>query len=245
MPNDLTKAELAEIERLIPRSIPEAKKKLELAQQDVDKAKTYTDLRSIERWADAMRVFWRNIEEIRQGAELVMVLAGRRAGEKANELPEARGGDRKSKNQTHPEEAFDRPPTLVEMFGSRTRGTRLKKLGSQAKSAVVNAVKAIHGAGKEATITAVIKTLAGEETAKKRAASRVATFIPAALPLAIDWYGATGTHHGQKLHCSISTPAEITTPCNPVLLRRPPCVAPLHSRYPGTVPWLVFLVLLL
>jgi hypothetical protein len=63
----------------------------------------------------------RSIEDIRQDAELVLILAGRRAGEKANELaPAKHAGPGRGHKTPLPEKAgFCSSPTLVEMFGSR------------------------------------------------------------------------------------------------------------------------------
>jgi hypothetical protein len=71
------------------------------------------------------------------------------------------------------------------MFGSTTRGTRLKKLAKIPRAQVEKTITEIQAAGKEATITAVLKTVAGEESKKKREASRNAPILADGMELRI------------------------------------------------------------
>jgi hypothetical protein len=79
----------------------------------------------------------------RHKAELVIVTAGWRAGQKAIEVGRNRG---RAKRDT------ESPFTLTEMFGDKARGKRLRALGKvETEADLDELVQAVHDDGKEAT----------------------------------------------------------------------------------------------
>jgi hypothetical protein len=117
---ELSKRELSQ---LIPPTIIAARTALADAMPAVRQAKTYAELRGIERWARALRSYWRHIEDIRHAAERVIILAAWRSGQMANiEGHPASGGIRPGPGRGHksplPVEAGFYRPTLTDMFDS-------------------------------------------------------------------------------------------------------------------------------
>jgi hypothetical protein len=157
----------------VPRSLPSTLRELAKLHREIAKADTYKALRTIERKAEALKKLYADIDVVRVEAGKVIVWANHRIGEELAKLPETRGGNRKSKDQKHAKEAFDKP-TLKAATGSKNRGLRLKKLGSQPKPVVQAAVEKLTDTGRDITVNAVLKTIAAKEPAKKqsRRASR-------------------------------------------------------------------------
>jgi hypothetical protein len=71
------------------------------------------------------------------------------AGVELAKLPPAKGGNPLTKKAGSKK---DDPPSLKESVGSRTRGTRLKKLGSTPKDVVEAAVEKLADEGKDVTV---------------------------------------------------------------------------------------------
>src|SRR5215467_10505163 len=160
-----------ELAKAVPAGIPQAIKALDAAQRAVRDAKTYDRLLEIERWVDAIRVYWRQVEEVRQLAERVLIFSAWHAGKRALASGNSDGRPRKPLTQ---EAVFK--PTLQEMFGSRTRGSRLKRLAKLGgdEQRIEQAVSELHGVQKEATLSAVLRLFADELSAARRARSRAA-----------------------------------------------------------------------
>jgi N6-adenosine-specific RNA methylase IME4 len=152
---------------IIPTSVPQAKRALALMERDLGSKKTYEAIRETLRAAEAMKALYREVDEVREKAETVIVLAKHRIGEEIRALPDARGGDRKS-DQKVSRGPFDRP-TLKQQVGSKKRGTNLKKLAAVPKLQVKQTIRELHAAGKEATATAVLKAVNGEDKVERRA----------------------------------------------------------------------------
>lgn len=152
---------------VIPKTVPQAKKALGALSHDIDSAKTYEAIRAIERAADAIKLLFHEIEDIRHQAEEVVVLANHRIGTEIKAIPAAKGGgDQRSKHRL-PKNAGDRA-SLKEQVGSKTRGLRLKKLAKLAKPEVKRIITKLHDEGKEATVSAVIKFVADETKTERR-----------------------------------------------------------------------------
>src|SRR5262249_31216730 len=137
------------------------------------------------RKAEALKKLFAHIDVVRIEAGKVIVFANHRIGEELAKLPPAKasGSNQHKKKEPLPEKAA--PPSLKESVGSRTRGTRLKKLGNTPKGVVEAAVEKLADEGKDINVTAVIKTIAGEETVKKREASRTAPALADGMELRI------------------------------------------------------------
>jgi hypothetical protein len=158
----------------VPKSVPSTLRELAKLHRDINKAETYKALRQIERKAEALKKLYADIDVIRVEAGKVIVFANHRIGVEMVKLPPAKGAAEKGTNRgttRHPEGAA----SLKEQVGSKNRGLRLKKLGSQDKSVVEAVTEKLADEGKDVTVNSVLKTIAAEEMAKKRnEASRTA-----------------------------------------------------------------------
>jgi N6-adenosine-specific RNA methylase IME4 len=161
------------IELATLRSSAKAKQALILMERDLDDARTYEDIRRIERGAEVLRLLYAEVEEVRRQAEQTIVLASTRVGEELRAQPVAVGtrGQLQGRDasggslRTPPEDG----PTLAQQVGSKNRGLRLKRLASAGRDAVAAGIRQLHQAGKEATVTSVLKTLAGDDKKSRRA----------------------------------------------------------------------------
>jgi N6-adenosine-specific RNA methylase IME4 len=144
---------------VIPKTIPQAKRALSALERDIDAAKTYAAIRAIERSADAIKLLFHEIEEIRHQAEGVIVLANHRIGTEVTAQPVAKGGATKGvgrRGMQHSAKAA-LPATLAEQVGSKTRGLRLKKLAQIEKPELKRIMAELHGDGKDATVSSILK----------------------------------------------------------------------------------------
>lgn len=161
--------------RVIPKSVPQVKRALEVLEQDLNAAKTYDEIRQIERMAEAIKLLHREVDEIRQQAETVIIMANHRIGIELAAAPVATAG-RPSKNR-HSENANF--PSLEEQVGSKNRGLRLKKLASIPETEVKEAITKLHHEGMEATVNRIIRDVIGGKT---RADNAVKAAARMALP---------------------------------------------------------------
>jgi len=88
----------------------------------------------------------------------VIVLANHRIGVELAKLPPAKGAAEKGTKRAGPGGKVTRAsekPTLKESVGSKTRGKRLKKLGSTPKDAINKAVDKLAEEGKDVNVKEV------------------------------------------------------------------------------------------
>jgi hypothetical protein len=69
----------AAVRALLPKTVEEAKSALAALVRDIDKAKTYEGLRTMERRADAIKAFYSHIDEVKHEAERAVLLVRHRA----------------------------------------------------------------------------------------------------------------------------------------------------------------------
>jgi N6-adenosine-specific RNA methylase IME4 len=149
---------------VIPKTVPAAKRALAALERDVDSASTYEAIRKIERAADAVKLLFQEVEEVRRHAERIIVVANHRIGRELQAAPKAKaGGDHR-----RPKKA-DAVPTLKEQVGSKTRALRLKRLAALPIEHVKHVVADLQDAGKEATVTGVLKQMDDDSKADRRA----------------------------------------------------------------------------
>jgi hypothetical protein len=180
----------ADLMGLVPQTVSEAKRALLAMQRDVDAADTYEAIKRIERVAEATKILCREVEDVRQQAEMTILLAKHRIGTELANVPMAKGtrGTMRGKDSSGAplrDAPEDGAPSLAQQVGSQKRGLRLKALARISREALQTTAKALWGEGKEATPAAVMKTLAGEETKKRREESRAAQPIPDGMDLRI------------------------------------------------------------
>jgi N6-adenosine-specific RNA methylase IME4 len=169
---------------VIPKTIPQAKRALSALERDIDSAKTYEAIRRLERAADAIKLLFHEIEEIRHQAEEVIVLANHRIGTEVAAQPDARGGDRK---QSGTSGRFARP-TLEDQVGSQKRGVRLKKLARLGKPEVKRIIAKLHDDGKDATVSSILKYV-NDSTKTERRGTRERNLAAKILKLPDKRYG--------------------------------------------------------
>jgi N6-adenosine-specific RNA methylase IME4 len=165
---------------VIPKTIPQAKRALSALERDIDSAKTYAAIRRIERTADAFRLLYHEVEEIRHQAEGVIVLASHRIGTEVAATPDARGSNRSAKGL--------KLATLKDQVGSQTRGLRLKKLAQIEKPVVRRIIAQLHGDGKDATVSSILKYV-HDTTKTERRGSRERALARKILDLPHKRYG--------------------------------------------------------
>jgi site-specific DNA-methyltransferase (adenine-specific) len=163
-------------EVVTPRSVGAARQALAAMERDVDSAKTYVEIRKLERQAEALKALFREYDAVRQDAERVILVARHRIGAELKAQPTNAGG-RPAK--TAPLSGG------VSEAGSQQRQWRLKQLAEHGRDQLLNAASTLWQAGKEATQTAVLKLIAGEETKARREASRSAQPLPDGMELRI------------------------------------------------------------
>ena len=120
-------------------------------------AKTYSELRKLIAEAKVVKATMREIREVREKAELVILVANARAGQEIDKVPKAAGGDQKSNlprvaNSKEGRSALGIPGT------SRSR---LMKLAIW-KEQLPRFAKALWEKGKEATISSVLRDIKNE-----------------------------------------------------------------------------------
>jgi N6-adenosine-specific RNA methylase IME4 len=147
----------------VPASVPQARKALAAMEKDIDAAMTYAALRKLERQAEAIKALYREYVEVGRDAERVILIAKHRTGQELRQASVNRGAATRSAERTAS------PPTIAEQVGSKQRGHRLKKLAEVTRHDLLQAAAKLWEAGKEATQSAVLKLIAGDERKAKRA----------------------------------------------------------------------------
>jgi hypothetical protein len=109
----------------------------------------HKEIRKAERQAEAIKVYWKHLAEVREHAERVILIARIRVGEEEAKVANHRG--RPTKNgRTAPNFS-----TADERHSSRRVGLRLKQLFEVGKSKVLEIAATLQAKGKEATQTGV------------------------------------------------------------------------------------------
>lgn len=153
---------------VIPKSIPAAKRALGALREDIEAAKTYAAIRKIERAAEAIKLLFQEVEDIRHQSETVIVLANYRIGRELAAKPPAKGA-RVAGTKRGTTRVSEEPASLKDQVGSTTRGKRLKKLAALPAAEIEKTIAKLHEAGKDANVTSVLKLVAGDDKAERRA----------------------------------------------------------------------------
>jgi hypothetical protein len=78
-------------------SVQTALKVLAWMERELGAAETYTAIKKIVDGAEALKILHREVDEVRQRCEWVVLVAGRRISDEIEKVPKASGGDQKSK----------------------------------------------------------------------------------------------------------------------------------------------------
>jgi hypothetical protein len=162
-------------DQYIPQTVPEAQRALAKLEHDIDSEQTYAAIRRIERQAEAIKKLFAELDDVRQQAERVIVLANYRIGEEITAAPVATGtrGQLVGRDASGASrrDAPESAPSLKDQVGSQKRGLRLKKLASIPKNDVIRRVADLHAEDREATVTAVLKIFTDEKKYADRLAA--------------------------------------------------------------------------
>jgi N6-adenosine-specific RNA methylase IME4 len=156
---------------VIPKSIPEAKRALAVMERDVEAVKTYEAIRKIERVADALRLLFADVQEIRESAERVITVAKHRIAKELEAVPKATAsgkGQKRSQKRTgnNKDVKSGRAGTGIPPM---TR-SRLGKIGNVPLDEVKAIIASLHSRGKPATEAAILRELKAREIKQARAA---------------------------------------------------------------------------
>jgi N6-adenosine-specific RNA methylase IME4 len=141
---------------VVPKSVPAARKALAVMERDLDAAETYEAIRKIERQAEALKALYREVEDVKQGSERVILVARLRVGDELRRAPVATGAREPGTNRGATRSSME-AASLAEQVGSKTRGLNLKKLAEIGREQLLSAASTLWDAGKDATQTAVLR----------------------------------------------------------------------------------------
>jgi hypothetical protein len=122
--------------------------------------------------AAAIAILYAEVDRVRQRAQDVIAHANHRIGEELRAAPKATGGQPYQAGSTG--NTVLPVATRKEMVGSKTKASRLQRLAEIPLAVVESTIAEIHAKGKDATVTAILKAVAGDETKAKREKSRSA-----------------------------------------------------------------------
>jgi len=147
-----------------------ARQALMRMERALDDAKTYDEIRKTVAFAELIKKLHADVDEVRRQAEQTIVLALRRVGEELAAQPIATGTRLQGRTIGGPVVVPPSDtPTLAQQVGSKNRGLRLKNLAAAPREVIVETVAKLHEAGKEATVSACLKALNGDDKKERRA----------------------------------------------------------------------------
>ena len=157
----------------IAPTVPAALLALADMEIELNSAATYEALRKVERAAEALKVLFRDVGEVKNRAELVVLGANHRIGQEIKAVPKASGRPLitppRLSNFERPAEGPARP-TRAELGVSWNRSSALQKLASVPKPEIETIAARLQDAGKDATLKAVLRVVHEEELRERRAA---------------------------------------------------------------------------
>jgi len=151
--NELTKY----LNKNVP-TISGAKRALAALSKQLDSAKTYDQLKKIERSAEALKLLFRNVDEVKHECEIVILDARSRIGDELSKVEKA-GGRPKKIGSAQGTNKPGRQATGIPKV-SRHRLGKLAGLGKAKRTAVA---RNLQRQGKDATPTAVLREVKEEE----------------------------------------------------------------------------------
>ncbi len=160
------------IAKAVP-SVPNALAALANMEAEFSSAKTYEAFQKIERKVDALKTLFRDVAEVKNKCERVVLAASQRIGEEIQRHPKATAPYR------HPSIAIARavlPPDGRGAIGvERHARSRLQRLAAIPRPDLDAIATRIQDAGKDATVNAVLRVVKEGEIQAKRAAYEART----------------------------------------------------------------------
>ena len=147
-------------------AVVKAIKALAVMEKELDSAKTYESIRRVERAAEALKVLHGEVDDVRQKAEWVILLARQRIGVELEKVPKAASGRQAVSLTARGKSNHGRAATGI----SGTTRSRVKKLKGYSKSQLFRMADALWRTGKEATLTAVLRVHKESEIKAERRA---------------------------------------------------------------------------
>ena len=139
-------------------TIPQAVAALANMERELDSAESYAQIRKLADAAEALKILFRHVAEVKNKAELVVLAANQRIGEEIRAIPKA----------TAPHRPADKK--LPSMVNSKKEGraatgipgtsrSRLQKIAAIPKSELKAIATNLQESGADATVTAVLREL--------------------------------------------------------------------------------------
>ena len=145
-------------------TIPQAVAALANMERELDSAESYAQIRKLADAAEALKILFRHVAEVKNKAELVVLAANARIGDEIRAIPKASG--RPAKIITAPgKNKSSRSATGI----PGTSRSRLQKIAAIPKSELNAIATKIQESGADATVTAVLRELKETEIKDKRA----------------------------------------------------------------------------
>jgi DNA methylase len=139
-------------------------------ERELGAAETYVEIKKIVDAAEALKVLHREVDEVRQQCEWVVLVAGRRISDEIEKVPKAAGRPTKIFTQAGNNKS-GRAATGI----PGTSRSRLKKLRAEPVDKLRAVAEKLWGKGKDATVRAVVEEIAVEKSRERREKSRNAT----------------------------------------------------------------------
>jgi N6-adenosine-specific RNA methylase IME4 len=146
-------------------TIPQAVAALANMERELDSAKSYKQIRKLADAAEALKILFQDVAEVKNKAELVVLAANARIGEEIRAIPKRHGPGRGK-----------HLPAAVNVFGKTETGipgtnrSRLQKIAAIPKPELKAIATSIQESGGDATVSAVLRMLKDGEIKNKRAA---------------------------------------------------------------------------
>jgi hypothetical protein len=154
-------------------SVPTALKALAQTECELDSAETYAAIQKIERAAEALKVLFREVAEVKAKAEDVVLLANHRIGRAIQLIPKSSGtrGQLVGMASIGPRrDARANAPTLKDRGVNWSKSSRLQKLAKIPKTELKALATKLREVGKDATVHAVLREVKEDEIQAKKAA---------------------------------------------------------------------------
>ena len=147
-------------------TVPQAVAALANMERELDSAESYAQIRKLADAAEALKILFRHVAEVKNKAELVVLAANARIGDEIKLVP-------KATPKAGPKKQFTAPGKLVAGRAATgvpgTSRSRLQKIAAIPKSELKAIATKIQDSGADATVTAVLRELKETEIKDKRA----------------------------------------------------------------------------
>jgi N6-adenosine-specific RNA methylase IME4 len=164
--------ELARVIRTQVSTIPEALRALDVMGQQLAKAKTFEEIKKLDHYAEALKILFAHVDEVKHKAEDIILAAHRRIGEELKKIPKASGG-RRVKSDGRVTFASGKGASGKDATGvSRKARSREQQFASIPGKQVERLRDKLRSQNRDATVNAVLEEFAKVKAAAEREARR-------------------------------------------------------------------------